>query len=264
MNSNLSENTENTERKNKNNKNNVGVYMPPVSPTMRVGLVHLPPSFNIDTIGLFIGKGGKRLIRITEQSGVDYIWFENTFRWFEIWSENESCIQHATQLLYQEWFNFSNMGSMGSMGLASFSPLTPLAPLTPLSLWSNNIRIAILPNYSEISFQVMYDTVIPWIVLLSFDPWNNFHGLVKVQYNPFQNWYEIWSTCEDMTQWILQQVHNKLFSLSLSSLSPSSPFSVPPLFFARTLDTKNTRDCGLFDMVENGVFVPQDYFYRNY
>jgi hypothetical protein len=244
-----SEHSENTERKNKKNTT-VGMYMPPVSPTVRVGLVHLPPSFNIDTIGFFIGKGGKHLIRITEQSGVDYIWFENTFRWFEIWSENESCIQYATHLLYQEWFVFSP------------TLLPPLLPsLLPDNIMSNNIRIAILPNYSDMSFEVMHDTVIPWIVLLSFDPWNNFHGLVKVQYNPFQNWYEIWSTNEEMTQFILQQLHNKLFSLSLSSLSPPSPFLIPRLYFARTLDT---HDSGLLDMMEKGVFMPQDNFYRNY
>lgn len=81
-----------------------GRYSPPILATgMQVSSITVPPDLQ-NQIGRVIGREGIFLKKITEISGVSYIFYRNDRKEMEIWGVNTHNIHHATSLLYYHFF----------------------------------------------------------------------------------------------------------------------------------------------------------------
>ena len=196
--------------------NTKGVYAPPIGQeNMRISIVYIPEAFDRVRIGKYIGKDGKHLIRMTQESGVDYLWYESESHWFEIWSKDEISMVHAHHLLEQHWQRLTQNQNYG-----------------PLIIDPN--RIAVLPNYPQITIETMQTVILPQLLSIS----DYLPSLKKLVYNPQRNFYEIWSYEETTIKVVLSILHDILTSVSVI------PFFIPPppMYFARTLDTHDFEE----------------------
>ena len=200
-----------------------GVYFPPVAASVRVVVVPNHPCIYMEKMGEVIGKLGHHMKQLTESSGVAYIWYDRANNWFEIWSFRETATVKAICLLH--------------LHLEKFGGATP--ERNDENFYAENInlhaRIAIVPNYPGISFERMRDEIIPMLV-----PIQTTSKIGRLFYNPYRNWYEVWSVDEERTQVALKLLHTLL-----------NPFPTPPpppvLRFFRTLDTHD------FEKIQNGA-----------
>ena len=198
-----------------------GIYTPPVSPLVRVAIVHNHPLFPMEKMGTLIGKKGKFLKEITESRGIAYLWFDQTANWFEIWSFSEDATQLATTFLQNHILSNTRKW---------------LAPeqVSMMEQPYQHLRIAVVPNYPGLSNETMSNQILPFLPGL----YNTIHGIRYVYYHPWRNWYEIWSENPVATQLAMDALHQMLECWSF----PPQPIQPPRLYFARTLDTHDFED----------------------
>uniref|UniRef100_A0A6C0D057 K Homology domain-containing protein n=1 Tax=viral metagenome TaxID=1070528 RepID=A0A6C0D057_9ZZZZ len=212
-----------------------GVYTPPIGhKDMRISIVYIPLEFDRIRIGQYIGKDGKHLIRMTEESGVDYMWYESESHRFEIWSKDEISMVHAVHLLEQHWQQQTHN---------HYGPLIV-----------DPIRITVIPNYPQITGEVMQNFILPHLLAIT----DYLPLLRKMVYNPQRNFYEIWSYNETTTNVAMSILHDILTSVSTIPLMIPPP---PPVYFARSLDTPDFET--LESMRQNGQQPDFGFFLRS-
>jgi hypothetical protein len=216
--------------------NTKGVYAPPIGhENMRISIVYIPEAFDRVRIGKYIGKDGKHLIRMTQESGVDYLWYESESHWFEIWSKDEISTVHAHHLLEQHWQQLTENQNYGSLIIEPS-------------------RIAVLPNYPQITIETMQTVILPHLLSIS----DYLPSLKKLIYNTQRNFYEIWSYEETTTQVTMSILHDILTSVSVIPFFIPPP---PPVYFARTLDTHDFEEWER--MIEEGQTPEASFFLRS-
>ena len=222
--------------------NTKGVYAPPIGhEEMRTSIVYIPLTFVQTQVGQYIGKEGKHLIRMTQESGVDYMWYDSQSHWFEIWSKDEMSMVHALHLLEQHWQKLTQ----NHYGSLTIDP----------------VRITVIPNYPQINGEVMQNIILPHLLSIT----DYLPSLRKVVYNPMRNFYEIWSYDETTTQVVMSILHDILTSVSVLPIPiPNHPLVIPPppsVYFARSLDTRDFE--ALESMMRSGQQPDFGFFLRS-